>query len=348
MVPGSLEHIGERKEENVRLTVIEYDGSRSEQIQVETVAEAAEYKDRPSVTWLNIDGLHDTEVVRAVGDVFGVHPLVLEDVLNTQQRPKAEFYDHYVSIILRMLYVDPTDGKLSSEQVSLILGEGFVISFQERAGDVFDPVRERIFGDKGRIRRAGADYLAYALVDAIVDGYFVILEHLGERIEELEESLVIRQDDSASPAVIHGLKTEMIGIRRAIWPLREAISSIERTDAKLFVKDTRLYVRDLYDHTIQVIDAVESYRDLVTGLMDLYMSSVSNGMNKVMKVLTIIATIFIPLTFIAGIYGMNFNPEVSPWNMPELDWRFGYPAALLLMTIVAVGMVFYFRRKKWL
>ncbi len=348
MPPGSLEHLGERKQDKVRLTVIEYDGSGSEKIPIETVAAAADYKDRPSVTWLNIDGLHDIEVVRAVGDVFGVHPLVLEDVLNTQQRPKAEFYDRYVSVILRMIYVDPANGELSSEQVSLILGEGFVVSFQERAGDVLDPVRERIFGDKGRIRRAGADYLAYALLDAIVDGYFVILENLGERLEELEESLVVREDDSASPAIIHGLKTEMIGIRRAIWPLREAISSIERTENVLFEESTRLYLRDLYDHTIQVIDAVETYRDLVTGLMDLYMSSVSNRMNKVMKVLTIIATIFIPLTFIAGIYGMNFNPEVSPWNMPELSWRFGYPAALLLMLIVSVGMLFYFRRKKWL
>lgn len=346
--PGSLEYIGERKVETVRLTVIDYDGTRAEERRVDSVAEAAEYKTQPSVTWLNIDGLHDTSVIREVGDSFGIHPLVLEDVLNTDQRPKVEFFDDYVFIIVKMLYFEPDSRELNFEQVSLILGEGFVISFQERLGDVFDPVRERILGDKGRIRRAGADYLAYALADAVVDGYFLVLEDLGDRLEALEESLVVRGNNDKSPAIIHRLKTETMAIRRSIWPLREAISSIEREESRLFEKATHLYLRDLYDHTIQVIDAVESYRDLVNGMMDLYMSSVSNAMNKVMKVLTIIATIFIPLTFVAGIYGMNFNPEVSPWNMPELNWRFGYPASLLVMILVTVGMVIYFRRKRWL
>jgi magnesium transporter len=345
--PGSLEHVGERKVENVRLTVFDYDHDTATEVHIEQVEECLPLKDRPSVTWLNVDGLHDTETLRSIGEAFHIHPLVLEDILHTDQRPKAEYFEGYVFLVLRMLYHESGATDLVSEQVSLILGDRFVISFQERPGDVFDPIRDRIKNANGRIRREGADYLAYALLDAIVDNYFVVLERVGDRIEALEDELVEAFDDF-SLAVVHTLKRDMIHLRRSIWPLREVINSLSREDTRLIATTTHIYLRDVYDHTIQVIDTVESYRDLISGMVDLYMTGVSNRMNQVMKVLTIIATIFIPLTFIAGIYGMNFNPEASPLNMPELNWVFGYPAVLAVMLLVVIGMFLYFKRKKWL
>ena len=345
--PGSLEHVGERKAEQVRLSVIDYDQEAVTELVTDDVDDCVRFKDRPSVTWLNVDGLHDTEKIRALGEAFHIHPLVLEDILQTEQRPKVEYHDDYVFVVMRMLYNEPKTDEIISEQVSVILGERFVISFQERVGDVFDPVRDRIKNAKGRIRRAGADYLAHALLDAVVDNYFVVLEHVGDRIEDLEEG-IIGGDEELSLRAVHELRTDLIGLRRSVWPLREVLSSLERTDTRLIDQATHIYLRDVYDHAIQVIDTVESYRDVVSGMMDLYMSSVSNRMNQVMKVLTIIATIFIPLTFIAGIYGMNFNTQVSQLNMPELNLPFGYPAVLALMALVAVGMLIYFKRKKWL
>jgi len=339
--PGALVHIGERKTEKSKITIIDYDEKDFQEKEVQKVEECFPFKDKPTVTWINIDGLQEVEIVGKIGAHFGIHPLILEDILHTGQRPKAEDLGEYLFIVLKMLYQDERGDEMLGEQVSLLLGPNYVISFQEREGDVFSPIRERIRNSKGRMRKAGTDYLAYALVDAIVDHYFVILEELGEKIESLEEEL-LKNPTPETLQVIHTLKTNLIFLRKSVWPLREVINNLERGESPLITDPTGIYLRDVYDHTIQVIDTIETYRDMVSGMLDIYLSSLSNRMNEVMKVLTIIATIFIPLTFIAGIYGMNFK------FMPELEWHWGYPVALIVMLIVVGFMVMYFRRKKWL
>jgi magnesium transporter len=345
--PGTLIHIGEKKTERAKITIIDYDEAHFEEKEAETVKECFPFKDIPSVTWINIDGIHQVEITEKIGKHFNLHPLILEDILNTGQRPKVEDFEEYLYAVLKMLYYDNKDSEIKAEQISLIVGSNFVISFQEQEGDVFNPIRERIRGSKGRIRKMGADYLAYALLDSIVDSYFLILEKLGEEIEDMEEELVENPTPATSMG-IHRLKSELIFLRKSIWPLREVISGLERGESPLIKESTGIYLRDVYDHTIQVIDTIETYRDIVSGMVDTYLSSLSNRMNEVMKVLTVIAVIFIPLTFIAGIYGMNFNPEASPWNIPELNWRYGYLSALGVMVLVALGMIIYFKRKKWL
>lgn len=339
--PGTLVHIGERKQEAVRITYIDYDEQNFQERQVSTIEECFQFKTTPTVTWINIDGLHQPDIIERLGRQFDLHPLILEDILHTGQRPKFEDFDDYMFIVLKMLNYDDEEQSLQAEQVSLVLGSNFVISFQEQVGDVFEQIRDRIRNAKGRIRRMGPDYLVYALIDAVVDNYFIILEKLGEKIESLEEQLVTETTEQTL-GQIHGLKREMIFLRKSVWPLREAISSLERSESLLINKSTGVYLRDVYDHTIQVIDTVESLRDMVSGMLDIYLSSISNKMNAVMKVLTIIATIFIPLTFVAGIYGMNFK------YMPELEWRWGYPIVWLVMGAVVVIMLIYFRKKKWL
>ena len=345
--PGTLIHIGERKEEEVVLTLIDYNQEGFTEKRLASVEESLAFKDSPGVTWLNVDGLHDVDLLGKIGEHFGIHHLVLEDILNTEQRPKIEIAERSVFLTLKMLSKSSAAAGIETEQVSVVLGDHFVISFQEKEGDLFDPIRNRIREGKGRIRRMGPDYLAYSLIDAITDHYFVLLEDLGEQIAALEERLVGNPDHETLRS-IHGLKRELINLRRSVWPLREIISALHRDESSLLSDGIDPYLRDLYDHTIQVIDSVENYRDLIAGMVELYMSSMSNRMNEVMKVLTIIATIFIPLTFIAGIYGMNFNPEASPLNMPELDWPFGYLGALGVMAVCAAGMIVYFKRKKWL
>ncbi len=345
--PGTLIHIGEKKVEAVKISYLDYEEQNFQEKQVSKIEECFPFKTTPTVTWINIDGLHDVEIIEKLGKQFELHPLILEDVLHTAQRPKYEDFDKYIFVVLRMLRYNEQIQVVESEQVSLILGTNFVISFQERVGDVFEPIRERLRNAKGRIRKMGPDYLAYALLDAIVDSYFAILEKLGERIESMEEQLVADPKEKTLQ-LIHNMKREMISLRKSIWPLREVISGLQRSESSLISETTSLYLRDVYDHTIQVIDTVESFRDMVSGMLDIYLSSISNKMNAVMKVLTIIATIFIPLTFIAGIYGMNFNPEKSPWNMPELNSYWGYPAVCLVMAVVVVIMLIYFRKKKWL
>jgi magnesium transporter len=290
---------------------------------------------------MNVDGLHQVEILEKLGECYGLHPLVLEDILNTDQRPKMEDYGEYIYIVLKALDYNDKSNEIETEQISLILGSNFVFSFQEREGDTFDPIRERIRNGKGRIRSMGADYLAYALVDSIVDNYFIILEKLGEKIEFLEDKLVSHPTPETLQT-IHHLRREMIFLRKAVWPLREVINSLERGESSLVKESTRLYLRDVYDHTIQTIDTIETYRDMVSGMLDIYLSSVSNRLNSVMKVLTIIATIFMPLTFLAGVYGMNFK------YMPELGWRWGYPLIWLIMVGIGVLMLIFFRKKKWL
>jgi magnesium transporter len=337
--PGTLVYVGEKRVEEVVITVFDYDDKRYEEREVESIEECFPYRDQPTVTWINIDGIHQVEIMERIGSHFGIHPLVIEDILNTHQRPKMDDLDNYIFVVLKMLNYG--EYGIDAEQISIILGQNFVISFQERKGDVFDPVRERLRKNKGRIRRVGADYLAYALLDSVVDNYFAILEKTGERIEILEEELV-ENPSTRTLQEIHGLKREMIFLRKSVWPLREVISGLERGESSLIKETTVIYFRDVYDHTIQVIDTVESFRDMISGMLDIYLSSISNKMNEVMKVLTIIATIFIPLTFIAGIYGMNFG------YMPELEWHLGYFAVLSVMGIMALGMVVYFRKRKWL
>jgi len=339
--PGTLVHSGERKAEEVRITVFDYNGSELTERTVDDVSECGQFIDTDTVTWINIDGLHEVKHLEDLGAQYNLHPLVLEDILSTRQRPKIEDYEDYLYLVLRMLTTDNAEVKIEDEQFSMILGDNFLITFQEKPGDVFDPVRERLRNPKRQIRSSGADYLAYALIDAIVDYYFVTLEAIGETIIDIEGELM---EDSAQEDLesIHGLKREMIFFRKSVWPLREVIAQINRGESPLFHKKTLLYLRDVYDHTIQVIDTIESYRDMLSSLLDLYLSTISNKMNEVMKVLTIIATIFIPLTFIAGIYGMNFS------YMPELQWKWAYPAIWGVMIVVTIIMIAFFKRRKWL
>jgi magnesium transporter len=339
--PGTAVHIGEKRSAAVKITVIDYSEKQVQEKGVETAEACFDFRDRPTVTWINVNGIHDVDVIEKIGSHFGLHPLIVEDIVNTGQRPKMEDFGNHIFVVLKMLSYDDAEEEIRAEQVSLIIGSNFVISFQEKEGDVFDAIRERIRNGKGRIRKMGADYLAYALVDAIVDNYFLILEKLGEHIEGMEDELVSNPTQKILQN-IHVVKREMIFLRRAVWPLRELISGLQRTESPLIRDTTDIFLRDVYDHTIQVMDTIESFRDMVSGMLDTYLSSISNRMNEVMKVLTIIATIFIPLTFIAGIYGMNFR------YMPELAWRWTYPAVWGVMFAVAAAMIFHFRRKRWL
>jgi len=345
--PGSLVHVGEKKTEKVRISIIDYSTGRFEEKEVRNVEECFPFKRKPTVTWINVDGLHEVDIIEKLGKCFEIHPLVLEDILNTDQRPKMEDFDKYIFFILKMLYIDIKTQEIHSEQVSLILGKNFVISFQESIGDIFDAVRERIRKGKGRIQKMDADYLVYSLIDAIVDNYFIILEKIGERVESMEEDLVSNPVPQTLQK-IYNLKREMIYLRKSVWPLREVINGLLREESKLIKDSTHIYLRDLYDHTIQTIDTIETFRDMISGMLDIYMSSVSNKMNEVMKVLTIFAAIFIPLTFVAGVYGMNFSPDASPFNMPELNYYWAYPMILFAMAIIGVIMLIYFKRKKWL
>jgi magnesium transporter len=339
--PGTLVHIGEKKAETPKITIMDYDEAHFQEKEIKTIEECFLFKDKPTVTWINIDGLHQVEILEKLGECYGLHPLVLEDIPNTDQRPKMEDYGEYIYIVLKMLDYNDKSSEIESEQISLILGPNFVFSFQEREGDIFDPIRDRIRNSKGRIRKMGADHLAYSLLDSVVDNYFIILEKLGEKIEFLEEKLVTRPTPETLQT-IHHLRREMIFLRKAVWPLREVINALGRGESSLIKEYTRIYLRDVYDHTIQTIDTVETYRDMVSGMLDIFLSSVSNRLNSVMKVLTIIATIFMPLTFLAGIYGMNFR------YMPELEWRWGYPFIWLIMVGIGVFMLLYFKKKKWL
>jgi magnesium transporter len=340
--PGSIIHVGDDRVEDVTITILDYNTDKLTETTITDMAELELAKRPDAVTWINVSGIHDADTIRGFGDRFQIHPLALEDIVNTAQRPKVEDFDDYLLVVLKMFYPSDDRSSVISEQVSLIIGPHFVLSFQEVVGDIFDPIRERIRQGKGQLRRRGSDYLAYTLIDAVVDGYFAVLESLGEQVEQLEADLL----DSPSTATmqrIHAMRREIILLRKSVWPLREIISTLERDELPLIRKETVRYLRDVYDHTIQVIDTVESFRDIVSGMLDTYLSSMSNKMNEIMKVLTSIATIFIPLTFVAGIYGMNFE------RMPELRWSWAYPLGFwIVILIVGSGMALYFRRKTWL
>ncbi len=337
--PGSLVHVGTEYAEKSKITLIRYNETIFEEKEVASISDLLHEKNSEGIAWINVDGL-DTKLIEELGEIYNLHPLILEDILNTDQRPKTEDLGNYIYIVLKNFY-NKDNGNLPSEQVSIILGGNFILSFKEKETSLFEPIRERLRGNKGRIRKAGPDNLAHALIDNVVDNYFFVLEELEERIEYLEDELVTK----ASPVnlhAIHGLKRELIALKKSLWPLREAISTLERTDSELITASTHIYFKDIFDHIIAIIDTVETYREMLSGMLDIYLSTVSNRLNEVMKVLTIIATIFMPLTFIAGLYGMNFK------YMPELEWRFGYFSVLGVMLVIALLMLRYFKNKKWI
>jgi magnesium transporter len=325
----------------VLIEIFDYDNESFEEKTVATVHESFPYKDKQSVTWVNLDGVHNLPLMERLGAKFGLHPLILEDIVSTRQRPKLDVSEDHLFMALKMIRYDDSRHALDIEQVALVVGQNFVISFQEKPGDVFEPIRTRLREHKGKIREMGADYLAYALIDTIVDHYFIVMEEISYRIEILDEE-VLKNPSPQSVQGIHALRKELIALKRSVWPLREVLSNLLREEHPIIQPTTLPYLRDVQDHTVQVIDMLESLRDVAAGLLDTYLSSISNRMNEVMKVLTIIATIFIPITFIAGIYGMNFD------NMPELHWKWGYPMALAMMLSVACTMIVYFKRKNWL
>ncbi|GAK60754.1 magnesium transport protein [Candidatus Vecturithrix granuli] len=339
--PGTPVFVGTQKTERARIRVIDYDTEHLLIEEIQNVEECFPYKDRPSVTWINVDGIHDTTIVERLGKHFGLHVLMIEDILNTQQRLKVDVFDEYILIILKMIAYDNSTQTNNTEQVSIVLGQHFVLTFQEREGDVFDIIRTRLQNDRGRLRRTGADYLAYGLLDAVVDGYFEVIERFGEQIALVEEDL-IKEPDQETLHNIHRLRRELIFFRNSVWPLRNMINQIIRQETPLIEETTLIYLRDLYDHTLQVIETIETFRDMMTGILEVYMSSMSNKMNEIMQFLTIIGTIFIPLTFIAGVYGMNFH------YMPELDWKWGYFIILGVMAVIGSGLLLYFKKKKWL
>jgi magnesium transporter len=338
--PGTVVFVGERKVEEIRITLIDYDENQYNEREIENIEDCFPYKGSPSISWINIDGVHQVDVIEKLGDHFVLHPLLQEDVVNTHQRPKFDEFDDHLFIVLRMFFLNEEKNELEGEQISFIVGANFVISFQERQGDVFEQVRERLRNGKGRIRKKGSDYLAYCLIDAIVDSYYTILETLGEHIESLQEELVSKPKRE-DLQIIQDLKSDMLFIRKSVWPLREVIGGLVRSESTLIKQDVLVYIRDVYDHVIQAIDTIETYRDMLSAMLDIYLSSVGNRMNEVMKVLTIIATIFIPMTFLAGVYGMNFK------YMPELGWRYAYLFFWIVVSVVLIAMIAYFKRKKW-
>ena len=344
--PGSPVFIGEKVTEEFGLDTVDYD---AENLSVSTPVRLDDFhllKKTPSNTWIRVHGLHDAEAVDSFCLGFGLHPLTIEDILHTGQRPKIDHYDDYLFLVLNLVNYDDATREMRMEQISFVLGPSYLLTFHEKDDDIFDDVLARLQNNKGRTRKMGVDYLLYSLLDRVVDNFFSVLEKIGEEIEDLEEELVA----APSPETLHSihfLKREMILLRKSVWPLREVINGLQRDETTFMGESIRVYLKDLYDHTIQVLDTVETFRDIISGMIDIYLSSVSNRMNEVIKVLTIFAVIFIPLTFITGLYGMNFNTSQSPFNMPELNWYFGYPFALLLMAGTAISMLVYFKKKKW-
>jgi len=339
--PGSLIHIGEAPADAVSISVFTYSEKGLQESRSELFDSSLFQPGQQDMIWVDVEGVHQVETIRNLGESFNLHPLVLEDIVSTIQRPKVEDYDTYLFVVLKMLLPQP-DGDFASEQLSLVLGKGYVLTFQEGIrGDAFKTIRERIRSGKGKIRSMGADYLAYTLLDTVVDRYFTVLENFGERLITIEEDITLHPDPRRL-ALLHDLKKEAIYLRKSIWPLREVLSFLERDDTDLIGTTTRLFIRDVHDHTVQAIDTIETYRDLLSGTLDLYLSSISNRTNEIMKFLTIIGTIFIPLTFIVGLYGMNFK------YMPELEWHYAYFGVLSVMVLITMGMIFYFRHRKWL
>lgn len=340
-VPGTLIYTGKKSDKDFHVECFDYTKDHIEESILLNIEDVVNYKETDSVTWINVDGLKHTDKIEDIGKQYDLHPLVLEDIVNTSQRPKIDEYDDYLFVVLKMLYYD-TEERIVIEQVSIVLGKNYVLTFQESEGDVFGAIRERIRLSNGRIRGLKSDYLMYALIDAIVDNYFSIIETLGNKIEDLESDLFSGNARDNINIEVQQLKREILKVRRAIFPLREIINRIEKGEHPLIHTRTITFYRDIYDHLIQVSENIDIYREMIWSLMDMYMTTISNKMNEVMKVLTIIATIFIPLTFIAGIYGMNFD------NIPELHYKYSYHILWGIMILLFLGMLYYFKRKKWL
>jgi magnesium transporter len=345
--PGSLIFTGEQKMSGMRITSFDYNEKTFYEKEIKNVEDLRNFRENGHVSWINICGLHEVDKLAQIGEIFEIHPLILEDILNVHHLPKLEDYNNYLFLITKMIDVEK-DNDLKIEQVSFVLSKNnCLLTFQEIEGDVFNVIRERIRGDKGKIRKLGADYLMYRLLDSIVDNYFLVLQNLDESIESTEDDLIY-SPNSLTIEAIHDMRKNIIKLRRAVTPLRDIIFAIERERYPYIAKSTYIYLRDLYDHIRQNIETMENYREILNGMLEIYLSSSGQKLNEVVKVLTIISTIFIPLTFLAGVYGMNFRPEAGKWNMPELGWQFGYPVVLILMIVIAVGMIFFFKKKKWL
>jgi magnesium transporter len=339
--PGTLVHIGEKKVEKVKIKIVIYNSEKFIEKELNSIDELTLFKDQPGTNlWVNVDGLDQIEVIEKIGSLFSIHPLTLEDVLNTGQRPKMEDYESYIYTVLKMMILNTETDEITIDQISIIFGYNYILSFQERKVDVFDPLRERLRNPASRLRKNGVDHIAYGIIDAVIDNYFLILEYFGEKVEDLEDKLVVHPSPETLK-MIQKYRRDMMILRKSVWPLRELISNMQEIESEIIKDNTRIYLRDIYDHTIQVIDSVEDLRETLSLMMDVYLSSLSNRLNDIMKVLTVIATIFIPLTFIAGVYGMNFD------YMPELRWRWGYPAIMLFMAIVGSTMLIYFKKKRW-
>ncbi|MFM2376122.1 MAG: magnesium transport protein CorA [Bacteroidota bacterium] len=338
-VPGSLIFMGHQLTESISMRLMHYGESTFEEsTHVQTIPGPPT---AGGVQWLDIVGVHDPEIIRKIGERYHIHPLILEDVMNTGQRPKTELTEDYIFVVLKMIHQEKNGTNVAVEQISLIFGKGWLLTFQEKEGAILEIVRDRIRTDKGRVRRAGSDYLAYALIDAIVDNYFLVLEDFGDRIETLESSLIIGRSQGQL-VNLQVLKREVVSLRKSIWPLREVVNNLIKSDSELVATGTKPYLHDLYDHCIQIIDTIESNREIIGDMQDLYLSVVNNKMNEIMKVLALISTIFLPMTLVAGIYGMNFK------DMPELDAAWGYPAAMSLMLVIGISMYLLFKRRNWM
>jgi len=341
MAPGTMLFIGEPKQGNARIEMIQYSSTELHEQRDVPANQCSSLTKATSITWMNVNGIHDIKQIETLGKCFNLHPMTLEDLVNTTQRPKVEEFPNYLFIVLKMLTFSDISNNLVIEHVSLILGKNYVISFLEDEGDLFDTVRSRIRAATGRIRLLKSDYLAYSLMDAVVDHYFLTVERIGDRIEDVDERILL-EPHHEDIREIHQLKRDILHLRKAIWPFREEVSTIAKSDSPLLHAETKVFWRDLYDHTIQIIDMAETCRDILGGMHDTYLSSISNRMNEVMKMLTIISTIFIPLTFVVGVYGMNFD------YMPELKWHYGYCLIWGIMLLIALSLFIYFKRKKWL
>lgn len=340
--PGSLIHIGEKHETECRITVTQYNADVMTQSEIDSIDKLRLLKNNELITWVNVDGLSETRIVEDIGKEFDIHPLILEDILSTHQRPKLEEYEEYIYLVIKSIRAEYNDHlNLQYEQVSILLLENYVITFKEKTDEIFDPVNLRLQNRKDRIRQNGSDYLAYVLIDTIVDEYFVVEDCLDEVIDPLEDSLLSNPTKETLHIIQH-LRRELITMKRSISPLRELLSTIHHANTGLLQEKTLRYYGDVYDHVLRITDSLDSYRERIASIQDIYLSSISNKLNETMKVLTIFASIFIPLTFIAGIYGMNFE------HMPELKWRWAYPALWIIFITIGVGLLIYFKRKKWL
>lgn len=341
MPPGSLVNLNSGQSAATLISVFALTESGLVEKQFKDFSAFEKFDQPARLRWIDVDGLASIEIIEALGKKYGVHALSMEDILNPSQRPKIEEYGNSIYLVVRMLYFMPESREVTTEQISFVVCDGVVLSFQEQGGDVFDKLRERLRKENGKRRHYGADYLLYSLLDAIIDNYFVVLEELGEQIETLENDLVTDPNPAALTR-LHHYKTEMIYLRRSVWPMREVVNALKHSDVKFFKEETRPYYNDLYDHIVSAIESVEIMREILSEMLDIYLSSVSHRMNQVVKVLTVISTIFMPLTFLVGVYGMNFE------HMPELRSRWGYPAVWGLMLTIAIAMLVIFRRKKWI